>query len=259
MSLIIFTNLDILLSQLEEQNYEPIISVIQELKHQDIPLILITNHTRAEIESLSQKIGLNDSLIVEQGSGIFIPQDNHQLITSETKKADNYHLYQLGCTYTEARAALKAVQEEINKILRGFGDLDEENIQPLIGSSLAMARRAKAREFSEYFLTPNRIAIQELRQVATEYGFKIIFGDRLSLIMGQGADPQKAVQWLIQNYQATSQDKLVTVGLGQIDESIAEVLDSLALVDVPQNQEWQTDFISAWVKSIRQICHDYLH
>ena len=175
MSLIIFTNLDILLSQLEEQNYEPIISVIQELKHKNIPLILITNNTRAEIESLSQKIGLNDSLIVEQGSGIFISQDNHQLITSETTKVDNYHLYQLGCTYTEARAALKAVQEEINKILRGFGDLDEENIQPLIGSSLAMARRAKSREFSEYFLTPNRIAIQELRQVASEYGFKIIF------------------------------------------------------------------------------------
>ena len=258
MSLIIFTNLDILLSPLEDQNYEPVISVIQELKHNNIPLILITSNTRAEIASLSQKIGLNDPLIVEQGSGIFIPQDNHQLITSETTKVDNYHLYQLGCTYTETRAALKAVQEEINKILRGFGDLDEENIQPLIGSSLAMARRAKAREFSEYFLTPNRIEIQELRQVATEYGFKITFGDRLSLIMGQGADPQKAAQWLIQNYQVTSHDKLVTIGLGQIDENVAKVLDSLTLVNTSEHQNWQTDFISAWVKSIRQICQNYL-
>ncbi|WP_019509503.1 mannosyl-3-phosphoglycerate phosphatase [Pleurocapsa sp. PCC 7319] len=257
MSLIIFTNLDILLPPLEEQNYESVISVIQELKHKNIPLILITDNTRAEITSLSQKIGLNDPLIVEQGSGIFIPQDNHLLITSETTKVDDYHLYQLGCTYTEARAALKAVQEEIGKILRGFGDLDEEDIQPLIGSSLAMARRAKAREFSEYFLTPNRIAIQELRQVATEYGFKIIFGDRLSLIMGQGADPKKAVQWLIQNYQTVSQDKLTPVGLGQIDGNVAEALDTLTLVDVPKNQDWQTDFISAWVKSIRQICQDY--
>ena len=257
MSLIIFTNLDILLPPLEEQNYESVISVIHELKHKNIPLILITNNTRAEITSLSQKIGLNDPLIVEHGSGIFIPQDKHQLITSETTKVDNYHLYQLGCTYTEARAALKAVQEEIGKILRGFGDLDEEDIQPLMGSSLVMARRAKAREFSEYFLTPSRIAVQELRQVATEYGFKIIFGDRLSLIMGQEADPKKAVQWLIQNYQTVSQDKLVPVGLGQIDENVAEPLDSLTLVDVPKNQDWQTDFISAWVQSIRQICQDY--
>ena len=258
MSLIIFTNLDILLPSLEEQNYESVISVIQELKHKNIPLILITSKTRAEIASLSQKIGLNDPLIVEQGSGIFIPQDNDQLITSETTKVDNYHLYQLGCTYTEARAALKAIQEEINKILRGFGDLDEENIQPLIGSSLAMARRAKAREFSEYFLTPNRIGVKELSQVATEYGFKITFGDRLSLIIGQGADTKKAAQWLIQNYPATSQDKLVKVGLGQIDENAAEVLDSLALVNTRENQDWKADFISAWVKSIREICQDYL-
>ena len=45
MSLIIFTNLDVVLSPLEEQNYEPVRAVVQELKHKNVPLILLTNNT----------------------------------------------------------------------------------------------------------------------------------------------------------------------------------------------------------------------
>jgi len=95
---------------------------------------------------LLDKLGLSDPFIVERGSGIFIPQTDSNFHISQLSTVDRYYLYQLGCSYTEARAALKAVQEEISKILRGFGDMDESNIQPLIGADKLAARQAKARE-----------------------------------------------------------------------------------------------------------------
>lgn len=258
MSLIIFTGLDEILLPLGDDNYRSIEAAIDKLQQYNVPLIPVTNRTRAEVEAFLDKIGLSAPLIVELGSGIFIPQNDRNFAVEEIETVDSYHLHQLGCTYTEARAALEVVQEEINKILRGFGDFDEADIQPLIGSSLIAARRAKAREFSEYFLTPNRIAIQKLREVATEHGFEIVFGDRLSLIVGQGADEAKAVQWLLQNYRSASKDKIVSVGLGFKDESLAEALDTIVPVIRPTDIEWSAGSITAWIESIENICEEYL-
>lgn len=262
---IIFTGLDGMLLPIEKHDYEPIISVIRELQQQNIPLIPVTNNTRAEVEELSRKIGLNDPFVVEQGSGIFIPESNSNFTAPETSNVENYHLYQLGCSYTEARAALKAVQEEMSKILRGFGDMDEDNIQSLMGLSLAAARRAKAREFSEYFVTPSRIAVSTLQEIATEYGFKILPKNDLSLIMGGKADPQQAIQWLKQNYQADSDTKITTVGLGSTEQDLAllEAVDIPIVIPNPEGIEpsfadkpWQTASVPGslgWVESVNYI------
>ena len=229
MASIIFTGLDEILLPLEEINYQQVLEVVKKLQQHNIPLIPVTNNTRAEVEELIKKINLNTPFVVERGSGIFVPQKNNDFKLTETEVRDNYHLYQLGCTYTEARAALKAVQEEISKILRGFGDLDEENIQALKGISPAVARRAKSREFSEYFLTPNRLEIARLQTVAEEYGFKIVPEGKLSLVMGAGAGKGKAIAWLKKNYQFDRSDKIRTIGIGATKQD----LPLLEAVDLP--------------------------
>lgn len=77
--------------------------------------------------------------------------------------------------------------------------MDESNIQSLMGITQQAARQVKARELSEYFLTPNRLEIEQLQSVAEEYGFKIVPGKQLSLILGAGAEVAKCLNWLKQN------------------------------------------------------------
>ena len=249
MTSIIFTGLDGMLLPLEEINYQPVLKVVKKLQKHNIPLIPVTNNTRAEVEELNKKIGLNAPFVVEQGSGIFIPQENNNFDIAKTEIRGNYYVYQLGCTYTEARAALKAVQEEISKILRGFGDLDEENIQAIMEVSPAAARRAKSREFSEYFLTPNRLNISQLQAVVREYGFKIVPEEKLSLVMGGGADKGKAITWLKENYQSASSNNISTVGIGATkrDLSLLEAVDLPIVVPTTKgidsnlaNRNWKT-------------------
>ena len=261
MPLLIFTQLDDILSNFEESSSRIVAEAIAPLQSKNIPLIPITSKTRAETVDWMQKVGLDSPFIVEGGSGIFIPQSDSRFTTSTCDRLDNYYLHQLGCSYTEARAALKAVQEEISKILRGFGDMDEEAIQSLTGTS-TVARRAKAREFSEYFITPSRLEIEQLQQVAAEYGFKIIPGENLSLILGAKAEPAKATTWLRQNYPAT--DKIRTVGLGstQADRTWLETVDIPIIipnVGVPAELEdrgWQITNqagLEGWVKAIAEL------
>ena len=272
MTLMIFTGLNEIFLEPQDCDYQTIKTTIKQLQQKNIALIPVTNNTRAEVEELLLKLDLNVPFAVEAGSGIFIPQANHSFKISETETietVDHYHLYQLGCTYTEARAALKVVQEEISKILRGFGDLDESNIKTMMGVSSAAAKRAKSREFSEYFLTPSRLEISKLQAVAEDYGFKIIPENKLSLVVGGGAGKEQAIKWFQENYQSANGAEIITVGLG----STAQDLDLLEAVDRPiiipaqtgvapdlANKNWQIETETgsvAWIKAIAKLINSY--
>lgn len=269
MSIVIFSGIDQVFSARDEFDDQTVKKLLLDLQEQNIPLIPITSKTRAEVLDWGKNFCLTSPFIIEQGSAIFIPQHELRFNLAETTSIDDYHLYQLGCNYTEARAALKVVQEEVSKILRGFGDMDEENIPSLIGGSIREAKKAKAREFSEYFLTPNRLEIEQLQQVATEYGFRIVPGNKLSLIIGKEAGVAMAIDWLKKNYQVIEGD-LHTVGLGNKKQDLAW----LEAVDIPviiptenevfscsEGRDWQisqqTD-VAGWAESIRNICRQYL-
>lgn len=269
MSLIIFTELDEILSAAKESDFELIARVVKDLRQRQIPLISISSKTRAEVVDWLRKFDLDTPFIVEQGSGIFIPQGDNRFGTTDTSQIDGYNLHQLGCSYTEARAALKAVQEEISKILRGFGDMDDETIQPLIGASKIAAQKAKAREFSEYFITPNRLEITQLQEIAAEYGFKILSGDKLSMIMGGGSDVATAINWLKQSFISTD-GKIKTVGLGSTKQDLImlEVVDLSVVIPSSSeidpcfsDQDWEVannSGVEGWVESIEQICREGL-
>jgi mannosyl-3-phosphoglycerate phosphatase len=266
MSLIIFTGIDEVFSATAIAEVKAIAEVLQDLQQRNIPLIPVTSRTRSQVADWLRKFNFISPMIVERGSGIFIPQSEHRFGTGATSTIDHDHLHQLGCSYTEARAALKAVQEEITKILRGFGDMDEEQIQSLIGGSKEAARKAKAREFSEYFLTPSRLEIEQLQEVAAEYGFKILPGDDWSLILGAAAGEAEAIGWLTKNFLANKQNKtILTVGLGSTQQDLA-LLETVAMpIIIPvsplvsgcfRDKNWQiacNTGVDGWTESIRQI------
>ena len=264
MSLIIFSGEEIF-SFFSDSNGQTV-SAIEKLQEQNIPLVVVTSKTRAEVAALAQLLNIPLTAIVEAGSAVYIPEAETNFQLAETSIVESDRIYQLGCSYTEARAALKAVQEEINKVLRGFGDLDEANVRVLIDATQQVARRAKSREFSEYFLTPSRLEIEQLQQVATEYGFRIIPGSKLSLITGAGANVATAMHWLQQNY--VDLDNLTTVGIGNVKSDltmlktagVSYVVPSIENEALRGDRNWQVARvgIAGWQSALERVCSQYL-
>jgi mannosyl-3-phosphoglycerate phosphatase len=226
MNLLIFTDLDGTLLNQDDYRYEAAIPVLEELKTRQIPVIPVTSKTRQEVETLRQEIKLEDPFIVENGSAIFVPLDSQQFVLDRQNEWEGYHLQLLGSTYAQVRAGLMGIGTFIGLRLRGFGDLSELEIEQLTGLSSEAVKQAKAREFTEPFITPDRISGEQLQQLVESFGFRVVVGDRFSHLIGSGAGKGKAVQWLKEHY--ASKDKVITIGLGNSPND----LDMLEAVDI---------------------------
>lgn len=228
MALIIFTDLDGTLLDQGDYGYKPALPILEALKVRQIPVVPITSKTRQEVEDLRQELELSDPFVVENGSAIFISLQEKRLALTELNRQENYHLERLGCNYAEARRGLQAVATALSQNLRGFGDLTNAEFEQLTGLSAEEARRARAREFTEPFLAPHQ-SIQQLQHSAKKEGFRVLVGDRFSHLIGSRAGKGKATKWLAERYQAASEQKIVTVGLGNSPND----LEMLQAVDIP--------------------------
>ena len=218
--LIIFTDLDGTLLNQDDYRYDAALPMLSKLKEKQIPVIPVTSKTRAEVEVFRKEIGLSDPFIVENGSGIFIPQNDPRFNLADATIQGEYNLKLLGCTYQEARQGLDKVAQTLGKNLQGFGDLSGQEIVNLTGLSLQAANLAKTREFSEPFVTPTNLEANAIEAAVTTNGFKVVVGDRFSHLIGINSGKGKALNWLMENYQSQG-EKIVTVGLGNSPNDLA--------------------------------------
>ncbi|MFE4104993.1 HAD-IIB family hydrolase [Almyronema epifaneia] len=227
--LLIFTDLDGTLLDAETYSYAAAQPLLEQLKAAHVPVIPVTSKTRAEVETFIQQLSLQTPFITENGSGVFIPVDYPAFERPEAAElVGNYWVLALGCTYVMARAGLKAVAQSVGRPLKGFGDLAVDQIQTLTGLAFEDAKEAKAREFTEPFLTPKNIAAADLEAAAADMGFRLVVGDRFSHLIGSEAGKGAAALELKALYQAASDRPLTTIGLGNSPNDI----DLLENVDI---------------------------
>ena len=231
MACIIFTDLDGTLLNGETYAYQAALPTLAKLADQGIPVIPVTSKTRQEVAQLRQDVGLRDPFVVENGSAIYIPIDHPGFTLPPGDDVDGYWVLQLGCNYVTARAGLKAIAQDLGRPLKGFGDWTVDQVVQLTGLSPEEAKQAKAREFTEPFMTPKNVPADQLREAVAAMGFRVVIGDRFSHLIGSEAGKGRAVHQLVQLYQAScpKATSITTIGLGNSPND----LDMLENVDYP--------------------------
>lgn len=219
--------------------------LMAQLRARGIPVIVFTERDRAEVEPIRQQLGIVDPFITESGSGIFIPVNHNPFDPAVGEQDGDYYVLELGCPYVQARAALRVIANLISHPLKGFGDFTVEQLQRSAGISAAAAHRAKAREFSEPFMTPKAIAAKKLHQAAEEMGFKIALrrseDGRFSELMGAQAGLAPAAEKVIAAYQSQlpAGQRLKVMGVSDRPE------DLTTLIKASHSAEWQGVLIAS--------------
>ncbi len=231
MPCIVFTDLDGTLLNGETYAYQAALLTLAHLTERGIPVVPVTSKTCQEVAQLRQDVGLRDPFVVENGSAVYLPTDQSRFALPPGEDVDGYRVLQMGCNYITARAGLKAIAQDLGRPLKGFGDWSIDQVVQLTGLSPEAAKQAKAREFTEPFMTPKNVPADQLREAVEAMGFRVVIGDRFSHLIGAAAGKGNAVHRLVALYQAShpKETPITTIGLGNSPND----LDMLENVDYP--------------------------
>ncbi len=231
--IIIFTDLDGTLLDTNTYAFDPAIPSLNLLKKNNIPLIICSSKTRREIEYYRNKLDNHHPFISENGGGIFIPINYFSLenkaynlfIASLTRKCpidfsknSDYYIIKIGAKYANLRKAIKELQED-GFLIKGFGDMEIEDVAKLTNMSIEEAKMAKQRDFDEPFIFDgNDKELKRLLKIIKAKGFNFT-RSRFYHIMGN-SDKGKAVSILIELYKRFF-DEITTIAIGDNTNDIS--------------------------------------
>lgn len=228
--LLVFTDLDGTLLDPETYSFEPALPALKLLQKRNIPLVLCTSKTRAEIEPLRNQLKNTHPFISENGGALFIPK-GYFSPEPETDWQDNHYLaIEFGTHYRQLREVFKRMQSVFPGKLKGFGDYTPDEVAELCSLSLSAARLAMQREFDEPFIVKGTIPFDALQEIACHSALQVTKGGRFYHLMGNN-DKGKAVLLLRDMYQSDSgYPKTVALGDSLNDLPMLQAADYPVLV-----------------------------
>jgi mannosyl-3-phosphoglycerate phosphatase len=250
--LVIFTDLDGTLLELETYSFQPAEAALHRVQARTIPLIFCSSKTRSEQEYYQRQMGLRAPMIVENGAAIIIPAGYFTMAPAQSQSDE---VIELGVPVSRIRAELTRIRAAENLLFQGYAELSLEELQHWTGLDSEAARRAQQREYSETLvgvLTADEAArlnaaLQSIGLIATQ-------GSRFYTVTSSHNDKGKAVTLLTEKFRQ-QWGEVTTVGLGDgaNDLPLLQAVDRSFLLR-PDATEWSCGTGPvAWAKIVHRI------
>jgi mannosyl-3-phosphoglycerate phosphatase len=182
--ILVFSDIDGTLSDFNTYSIEPALPALDALKKNDIPLIICSSKTRAEIEKFRLQIGNTRPFISENGGAVFIPLDYFSYEFPYSRKDFTYMIIEFGTPYHKIRTALQKIQDRFPDSVKGFGDLSAQEVANLCGLSPDEGFLAKEREYDEPFILEDKKLVDEIQEIASEDNLRLSRGADFSILWG---------------------------------------------------------------------------
>ncbi len=223
---IVITDLDGTLLNGLTYSYDPAWPAIQALRDRNMPLILCSSKTRAEIEGWRERLKIDTPFIVENGGAIYVPRNYFPFQVEHSTERDGYDVIEFGEPYHEVVQALRSASRETGCETLGFHQMSVAEICLRTLLPVRDAQWAKQREYDEPFEILG-LNSHNLLTAIEKRGKRWTRGDRLYHINGKN-NKALAVVRLISLYR-TAYGAVTTIGIGNGHNDV----DFLKLVDTP--------------------------
>ena len=183
---IIFTDLDGTLLDHQTYGWEEAVPALNLCKKLEVPVVLVSSKTRAEMDKLRMKLSIHDPFISENGGGIFFPRKTFGTPRPGTLIEKDLWKLSLGAPYSRLVNALREIRNELGLNIKGFSDMSIREISKLTGLDMEESKLAAMREYDEPFIIlDQKMSDREaLFTAATQRGFTITEGGRFFHIQG---------------------------------------------------------------------------
>ena len=110
--LVIFTDLDGTLLDRDTYSFSPAKPALHLIRLKNIPLILSSSKTRAEIEIYRKQLENNHPFISENGGAVFIPKGYFSFPYPYDRELKKYFVLELGAPHPQIIEALESIKKE---------------------------------------------------------------------------------------------------------------------------------------------------
>ncbi|MCJ7596228.1 MAG: HAD-IIB family hydrolase [Desulfobacterales bacterium] len=212
---LIFTDLDGTLLDPDTYGWEEALPALDLCRRLEVPVILVSSKTRAEMDVLRNRLGLSAPFISENGGGIFFPKEGIPEAPPGTAPVGDAWKWSLGRPYDSLVNSLREIRKALGWNIRGFSDMTLEEISRVTGLDSESCRLAAQREYDEPFVVLGQgddPDMGPLHAAARQRGLFMTSGGRFHHLQGKN-DKGVAVEKLISWYQEHS-PRVTSMALG---------------------------------------------
>jgi mannosyl-3-phosphoglycerate phosphatase len=217
---IIFTPSNLLGSPTRAATH-PASDALMEIDRRNIPLVLSTRGTRAQLEPLRRKIGHAHPFVTEGGGGLFIPDAYFALRLDGAKRVGRYLCVPFGRSSQEAAATVEDIARQAGAEVVRYAEMKAREIARDTGMTERDAEGSREREFSErFFFAGNAgLAAPSFERIAGENSWQIRRYEPFWELCS-GNDEGKAVRYLMRLYRKALRSRVRSVGVGASVEDL---------------------------------------
>ncbi|HIC2037182.1 mannosyl-3-phosphoglycerate phosphatase-related protein [Enterobacter soli] len=219
-TLLVFTDLDGTLLDIHTYDWQPAMPWLDRLQDYQIPVILCSSKTAAEVIAIQQDLGLEGlPFIAENGAVIQLDVrwEAHPAAPRLIK----------GITHSNIRHFIEQLRQQEGYKFTTFDDVDERVVSEWTGLSRARAALARRHEASVTLIW--RDSDEQMARFEGDLahrGLKFVQGARFWHILDAREGKDRAVSWLIEQYRALEGITPTTLALGD-GPNDAPLLDSV--------------------------------
>jgi len=225
---LVFTDLDGTLLDHDNYSFESAKPALAALEAANIPVIINSSKTAAEIDTLRKDLDIAHPFIIENGSAIFIPKTHTSLIgnfqNTQHKTDDGTQEFFSVILGEQRERILEAIKEMNVKPSFNFVQYDKcsaKDITDMTGLSLQEAEQSKQRYYTEP-LQWHDTEEKKLDFISAieQYDLQVLQGGRFMHVMGK-TNKGKANQVLAEKHQSLYKNPIKTIALGDSHNDVA--------------------------------------
>jgi mannosyl-3-phosphoglycerate phosphatase len=211
--IVVFSDVDGVRCDPYPDSFTSAANTLRHLEPDEVPLVLCSSKTRAEIEGIQQELGIRHPFVCESGGAAFIPAGYFDFEVPHAHDRAGYQAVEFGWPYAEVVQTLGRTAERLRIEIVGFNDMSVEEVARECHIGLLQARLAKLREYGERFrvLDPSETRRSRLFKALKAARLRSVSGERYDHV-GAAVENGAGVNLLCSLYQR-AYGGVLTVGL----------------------------------------------
>lgn len=245
---VIFTDLDGTLLERETYSYAPARQALALIRRHNIPLVLNSSKTLAEILALRAELGNQHPFVVENGAAVIVPAGYFADTASglgapgslgspvNVDDGERCHIVRFSQPHEYIIEVLHQARA-LGFKFSGFSDWSISELADISGLSTQQAALAKQRTGSEPLLLEGDLAT--FTAYLADHQLRVLQGGRFLHVMGQ-YDKADGVVWLLQAFRHKySPQPIQSVALGDShnDEGMLNAVDIPVIIKSPHSKQ----------------------